>query len=263
MQIDFVLKNRFRLIAFKTRKHLSPILWIGLVILSMSSFAQKSEKQFGLGTGWYYHSFKDPTIATSGHTGSSASLLLFFRSNGEKNRHHIQLLYAAPSLRSTYLLAREQTGYLQYAYHRKMGVVKSKIHFYGGTILDLNSSYLKYSEIDNSYSYLYPFVALESIGSLNPSVLAEFPMGKDKLSIQGWTSLGGYVFGGQKYQRGWVWIGDFWNTGFRGSYSRYFSNKWEGRLDYQFQYYKLNKYETTSSNAHQVNFSLVYKLSRQ
>lgn len=233
-----------------------------LLTLSLSSMAQNKDKQIGFGTGLYYKTFDDRSISAERLTGSSMPFLFFFRSNSEKNRHHIEVLYATPNLQSTYLLAREQTGYLQYAYHRKIGTVNSNIHFFAGGVINTAASYLKYSEIDNSYSYLYPFAALESIGSLSPSVLAELPLRKDKLSIQVWTSLGGYVFGGLKYQRGWVWIGDFWNTGFRGSYSKYFSDKWEGRLDYQFQYYTLKKNESTSSHAHQVNFSLVYKFHR-
>lgn len=255
MEFEFI----YDVLANGIKKYISLFL---LLTSSLILFGQKSEKHFGLGTGWYYHNFKDPLVSTVSNKGSSISLLLFFRSNGEKNRHHIEFLYATPDLQSTYLLAREQTGYLQYAYHRKIGIVKNNIHFFAGGIVNASASYLKYSEIDNSYSYLYPFVALESIGSLSPSVLAELPLGKGKLSIQAWTSLSGYAFGGLKYQRGWVWIGDLWNTGFRGSYSKHFSDKWEGRLDYQFQYYTLKRNGNTSSHAHHVNFSLVYKFHR-
>lgn len=234
------------------------ILFFSLLALP-DSFAQKSEKQFGLGTGWYFHDFKDPTIATSSNTGSSVSLLLFFRSNGEKNRHHIQMLYAAPSLRSTYLLAREQTGYLQYAYHRKIGMLKEKINLYGGCLAELGGSRSSYSEIGNSYSYSYPFTTIETIAYLSPSLLAEMISRKNKFGIQLWTALVGYKLGGSKAYRGWVGVGDFSNTGSRASYSRFFSNNWEGRMDYQFQYYTSKKYEGTSSISHQVNFSVVYK----
>jgi hypothetical protein len=234
-------------------------LLLCLLTLSTSSFGQKSEKQLGLGTGWYYHSFSDPTIATSSNTGSSVPILLFFRSNGEKNRHHVQILYAAPTLKSTYLLAREQTGYLQYAYHRKIGIMKNAVHFFGGGVVDANSSYFKYSETGNSYSYSYPFTTIEAITSLSPSLLAEMPLGKDKLDIQIWSAILGYKLGGSKDVRGWVGVGNFWNTGYRVSYRRYFSDHWDARIDYQFQYYTLKKYEIISSLAHQINFCFVYK----
>jgi hypothetical protein len=242
-----------------SRKYMTFFLLTGLLALPIALFGQKSEKQFGFGTGWYHQGFNDPTVSTSTNTGSSVSVHLFFRSNGKNSIHRLQLLYAAPSLNSTYLLTREQTIYLQYAYHRKIGTMKNKIQFYGGVVFDINGSYLRYSEMGNSYSYLYPFNWIESIGSLGSSVLIEVPFEKNKISLQAWISLVGYVFGGARSQRGWVGIGDFSNLNSRISYSRYFSDRWEGRIDYQWQLYTLAKYENLSSVVHQVNFSLVYK----
>jgi hypothetical protein len=254
---EFTLKYRYRGISAASNCKKYVVLFF--LTLPIVSFGQKSEKQFGFGTGWYHQDFNDPTISTSTNTGSSMSVQLFFRSNSENNRHNLQLLYAAPSLNSTYLLTRVQTEYFQYAYHRKIGMVKSKIHFFGGVVFDINFSFLKYSEIGNSYSYSNPFKWIESIGSLSPSAIIEVPFRKDKLNIQAWFALTGYVFGGAKSQRGSVSIRDFSNFNSRISYSRYFSDRWEGRVDYQLQLYTLSKYESLSSVVHQLNFSLVYK----
>jgi hypothetical protein len=233
-------------------------LLINLLTFSFVSFGQKSAKQFGFGTGWYHHEFKDQAVATSVNKGSSIPILLFFRSNGEKNRHHLQFSFTPLKLESTYLLTQEKVICFQYAYHKKLTEING-FSFYGGGLIEMNAFFLKYSEKNNSYSYSFPFSTLESHGSLNPSILIEKSLSKQKFTVQGWFALFGYVFGGLVYERGWVGIGDFMNTGVRVSYSRYFSDHWEGRLDYQFQHYSLAKYENTSSSAHQVYFSMVYK----
>jgi hypothetical protein len=95
--------------------------------------AQKSEKQFGFGTGWYYHEFRDASIATKSQSGSSVSLVLLYRA-----------------------LAKEQTGFLQYAYHRKFLMIKD-FTFFGGGVIEFGGSNRKYSEIDNSITNTSPF----------------------------------------------------------------------------------------------------------
>jgi hypothetical protein len=244
--------------AFRLGKHVGSLLIVSFT-LPFYTQGQNNHSQIGFGTGWYYKSFYDQSISESSDTGYSMPLLLFFRSNTEKNRHHLQLLFTAPTLTSPNLLVRDQTGCLQYAYHRMTGYLKKNINLFVGGLIELNGSYLRYSEKGNSYSYSYPFTTLESNGSLSPSVLVEMPLKNDKITIQAWTAIVGYNFGGLKYERGWVWIGDFSNTGARISYSKYFSNSWEGRVDYQFQYFTLTKIESISSYVHQFNFSLVYK----
>lgn len=228
------------------------------VLLAAPSFGQKSEKQIGLGTGWYYHSFKDASISATSQTGGSMSLLLFYRANGLKNRHHVQLLYAAPSLRSTYLLNREQVSNVQYAYHRKALLV-SEFSLFAGGLLELNAFFPKYSELGNSYSYLNPLNTLESYASINPSVLIEKTLNTNKFSVQIHSVIGGYVFGGAQGSRGSVKVNDFVNTTIRLSYCKSLSTSCAGRIDYQLQTYRLEKYGKISSTTHQVNFSLVYK----
>ncbi|MFM9840814.1 MAG: hypothetical protein ACKVOQ_21280 [Cyclobacteriaceae bacterium] len=242
-----------------TKKHTALFLLSTLLTLPILSFSQKSEKQLGLGTGWYHHSFSDPTIATSSNIGSSVPILLFFRSNGEKNRHHVQLLYATPTLKSTYLSSREQTGYLQYAYHRKIGSFKV-VDFFGGGLIEFSGFSRKYSEIGNRYSFLNPYQEAGVIGSLYPSLLVELPTAKNKFSIQSWiTSFGSISPLSRLSAIEYLGLNDFFKIESRASYCKYFSIRWEGRVDYQFQYYALSKDQKFSSSTHQLNFSMIYR----
>jgi hypothetical protein len=247
------------------RKHFKFFISVVFVLLAASSFGQKSEKQIGLGTGWYYHSFKDASVSSTSQTGGSMSLLLFYRANGLKNRHHVQMVYAAPRLQSNYLLAREQTGYLQYAYHRKIGELKD-ISFFGGVVIEYTGSDRRYSEISNSVSYSNPFRNGELLATLSPSLLLEKSLGKDRVGVQGWANLIGLVSINDPILKDGVFAGsDLSGLEIRASYARFFSERWKCRLDYQFQLRKLNyqfqNYSPTnfSSSFHQVNFSLVYK----
>lgn len=242
------------------RKHFKFFISVVFVLLAASSFAQRSEKQIGLGTGWYYHSVKDASISATSQTGGSMSLLLFYRANGLKNRHHVQLLYAEPSLRLSYLLAREQPVNIQYAYHRKIGTIKD-VSFYGGMVADLNFLYSRYSERGNSYTYSNPYKTGEINCSFSPSLLIERPMGKSMISVQAWRNIAGYVYVfGFRFIRGFVDINDFSSAGIRVSYNQYFSERWATRIEYQTQYWTRSKKVDVTSIAHQAVFSLVYKL---
>lgn len=236
-------------------------LFHAIFVLSLHGYAQSvNDKQIGFGTGVYNKTFQDEAVSASNNSGTSMSILFFFRSDNAGTRHHVQLLLTAPHLTSNNLLTRDKSGYLQYSQHRCIKNFKNNARFLVGGVGEINGSYLKYSERGNSYSYSYPFTTLESNISLSPSVLFEMPFGADLLTMQAWTAIMGYSFGGFKNARGLVWTGDFSNTGARVSYTKYFSTRWEGRLDYQFQYYILTKFETTSSVVHQMNFFIVYKI---
>jgi hypothetical protein len=197
----------------------------GFICFPISLVAQKSEKQFGIGTGLYYHDFRDASIATKSQTGSSVSLILLYRASGIKNRHHVQLLYAAPSLRSTYLLAKEQTGYLQYAYHRKLLTVKSFI-FFGGSVMEFGGASRKYSEIGNLLSSNSPYLDVEVLGIVSPSFLVEKTFGKAKLSLQMWIPFIGFITNnpGRLRDAKLTGLNDLRRMDVRFSYSRFFPN---------------------------------------
>jgi len=241
---------------------ISPVIFL----FAVSSFAQKSEKQLGLGTGLYYHSFKDASIATTSQTGGSMSLLLFFRANGLKNRHHVQLVYAAPNLQSSYLFVSEQTGYLQYAYHRR--IIESKnVSLFGGTVIDFGGSNRNYSETQNSYTYSKPFYDGETLATLSPSILAEMSVKDGKLTLQSWIALMGFTAHNQgRFSDGlFAGLNNLTKVDTRVSYTKSFSKRWEGRLDYQFQFmhlsYQFPYYAFTRiySQTHLLNISVVYK----
>lgn len=188
------------------------------------------------------------------------SLLLFYRANGIKNRHHVQLVYAEPSLRSSYLLAREQPVNIQYAYHRKIGIIKD-ISFYGGMVTDINLLYSRYGEVGNSYTYSLPYKAGEINCSFSPSLLIEIPINKNKISFQAWRNISGYVYVfGFKDIRGLVDTNDFSSAGIKASYNQYLSERWAARIDYQTQYWTRSKKVDVTSIVHQAVFSLVCKL---
>lgn len=228
--------------------------------------AQKSEKQFGFGTGWYYHEFRDASIATKSQSGSSVSLVLLYRASGIKNRHHVQLLYAAPSLRSPYLLAKEQTVFLQYAYHRKFLMIKD-FTFFGGGVIEFGGSNRKYSEIDNSITNTSPFSDGEVLGTISPSVLIESTKSKGKFGLQVWAAFAGYAAHNQSGFKNGKLIGldNLLKFDARISYSRFFSERCDGRFDYQIQTIHLDyqfpnyAFTTITSFSHFVNFSLAYK----
>jgi hypothetical protein len=237
------------------------------VLLAANSFAQKSEKQIGLGTGWYYHRFKDASIFNTSQTGGSMSLLLFYRANGIKNRHHVQYLTTSPSIKSNYLLNRESLWTIQYAYHRKI-VEFNELSFFGGVQGEFAHASRSYSELGNSYSYNKPFSTGENVVTFSPSILLERSIEKDKLTLQCWATLFGFVAPYRLRDAEFKGLGtDLSKIETRVSYNRFFSERWEGRLDYLFQFYRLNYPFQNSvytpaqitSTSHQVNLSLVYK----
>jgi hypothetical protein len=238
----------------------------GFICVPLLLVAQKSEKQFGIGTGLYYHDFRDASIATKSQSGASVSLLFLYRASDTKNRHHVQMLYASPSLRSTYLLAEEQTGFLQYAYHRQFLKIKG-FSFFGGGVIEFGGSNRKYSETDNSITNTNPFFDGETLGTLSPSVLIETTKGKGRFSLQTWATLFSYVAHNKSGLKNGKLVGLDQLTKFdaRISYSRFFSERWDGRLDYQIQTIGLDyqfpnyAFTTITSFSHIVNFSLAYK----
>ncbi len=242
---------------------------IVFVLFVASSFAQKSEKQIGLGTGWYYHSFNDASISATSQTGGSMSLLLFYRVNGLKNRHHVQYLTTSPNIKSNYLLNRESLWTMQYAYHRKIGELNG-MSFFGGVQGEFAHSIRNYSELGNSNSYYSPFPTGENVVTFSPSILLERSIEKDKLTLQAWATLFGFVapysyrLRDAKFKR----LGnELSKIETRASYNRFLSARWEARLDYLFQFYRLNyPFENSiytpsqiTSTSHQVNLSLAYK----
>jgi hypothetical protein len=193
-------------------------------------------------------------------------LLLLYKASGEKNRHHVQLLYAAPTLGSNYLLVKEQTGFIQYAYHRKFLKIKD-FTFFGGSVIEFGGSNRKYSETDNSITNGSPFLDGETLGTLSPSVLIETTKGKGRFSLQTWTTLFSYVAHNKSGLRNGKLVGLDQLTKFdaRISYSRFLSERWDGRLDYQLQTIHLDyqfpnySFAAITSFSHLVSFSLAYK----
>jgi hypothetical protein len=225
---------------------------------------QQSNKQIGLGTGLSYYAEKSELYSPVTHKGSSAPMQLFFRFNGQKDRHHIQLQYSSLDLNSpsTGFVPQKRIIYLQYAYHRKFASANNKFNFFGGIVL--NSAGERHNVSGNinaagndSYD--------EFNSSLCPSVLGETSLGKDILTVQCWVSLLTYTVEpgyaeGLPYKANWMGINSYSKIGSRISYTTSISHRFDIRGDYQFEFCRSVKYEPVTSLNHQVIISLVYKI---
>jgi hypothetical protein len=237
------------------------IVLVGLLILSVRSFGQKSEKQIGLGFGPAYYAVRNNSVSTFSHTGVGLPIACFFRSNTEKNRHHVQIFYAAPNLESAskLVLAQMEIGYLQYAYHRGFAFAKENIRFFGGVVLNYSSIH-RVTTWDNGFND----VTGEKIMSINPSFLAEISLNENAISIQAWSSLLAHAVtnGYTKWDRetNWLSIADFASIDVRVAYSRELSEKWGVRFDYKFEFSHLQKYQSVVLLSQQTLLSVFYRI---
>ena len=237
------------------------IVLVGLLILSVQSFGQKNEKQIGLSFGLAYYAVRNNSVSTFTHTGVGLPIACFFRSNKEKNRHHVQILYAAQNLESAskLVLTQMEIGYLQYAYHRSFAFVKENIRFFGGAVLNYSSVH-RVSAWDNGFND----VTGEKIISINPSLLAEISLNENVISIQTWSSLLAHAVtnGYTKWDRetNWLSIADFASIDVRIAYSHKISEKWGARFDYKFEFSHLQKYQSVVLLSQQTLFSVFYRI---
>lgn len=219
-------------------------------------------KQIGFGVGFSIDAFKSELLSSYAHTGSSSPVLLYFRSGGNKSKHHVQLQYSSATLRSSSqgLSTTDKKGYVQYAYHRRLQFIKSNIQFYGGILTEVKAS------LRDNNSPAGPIGnndTGELIGSAGPSVLAEWPVRNSLISFQCWTSLLGYSYK-QGYalsfpnEPSWLSPNQFREVGSRLSFDKELSTRMRARFDYQFQLYKLSQYENLGALNHQLIVSLVY-----
>jgi hypothetical protein len=230
-----------------------------------ASFSQNfGGKQIGLGIGFSHQAIKSELISPYTHQGNSAPLQLYFRSGKEVSRHHIQLQYFSADLTSASngLSTTDEKGYIQYAYHRRLTIVKDKLHVFGGIVVNAQAS-MRNNLFNGSTGNN---AAGELIGSLNPSLLAEFPVKKNVLSVQVWAPIFAFLYQ-QTYGLGpengnWSSLNNFAGVDWRISYDKYLSERWNLRFDYQFQFYRLSKFETLSSLSNQGIVSLVYKIKK-
>ena len=243
------------------------ILSVGLLAISTSLSAQEiRDRHIGFGTGYAYDALKSERVSNFTQVGATSVWQFLYRINQEKNRHHFQFYYSSSTLHSSSsgLKTDAIRGQEQYAYHRRIGTGNGRISVFGGGVFDGNLNYRQNTTSVN----LGTQKDGQLVFSLSPSVLAEMPLGKDMVAIQGWASMiafarqSGYSLS-YPAENNWLTIPTFFKIESRMSYVRYFSERWDGRLDYQFQYYKMQKYETVIGLSHQFVFSLVYKFHKK
>lgn len=238
------------------------LLFLGLGVVKISASQVLATKQIGIGTGLSLNALKSELISPYTHKGNSAPLQLFFRSGTELSRHHVQLQYLASVLKSSSagLATDEEGGYLQYAYHMRVTRIKDNLILFGGAVVNAQGTKrtnLFRGNIGNN-------ITGELIASLSPSLLAELSLKNDKLSAQLWFPIFAFLYQ-QSYALGpddgyWLSLSNFTGFDWRVSYDKYLSERWNARLDYQFQFYRLSKFETLALLRNQVAISLVYKI---
>jgi hypothetical protein len=232
--------------------------------LRVDSFSQTLKtKQIGLGTGISFNALNSELISPYNHKGSSAPFQLFFRSGKEISRHHFQSQYYNLDLTSSSngLSTADEGGYMQYAYHRKVKRLWDKVTIYGGLLINAKASSRNNPSSNASKANNQ---SGELLASLNPSVLLEYPIRKNLLTIQFWSPVLTFL-----YQQGyalspdggnWVSLNKLGGLDCRISYDKFLSDRWSARFDYQFQFYRITKFETLSSLSNQLVVSLVYKI---
>ncbi len=245
---------------------------IGLLLflqlgLWTTSFSQiLATKQIGLGTGLSFNSLKSDLISPYTHKGNSVPLQLYFRLGREVSRHHVQLQYAEYNLSSSSggLSTSDQRGYLQYAYHRKLKNFKNNVTLFGGAVFLGNGS-LRDNLINNKATGNNQTGELTF--SLSPSLLLEWSVKRSYFSFQGWFSVlnltvqPGYALSYPE-QTNWLSLGSYAEVNSRLSYSKYVSNRFDFRIDYQFSFTRLSNYESIGYVSNQVVTSLVYKINK-
>jgi hypothetical protein len=233
-----------------------------------SSFSQvAATKQIGLGTGISFNALKSELISPYTHKGSAAPIQLFFRSGKEISRHNVQLQYFGYKLNSASdgLSTSDLRGYLQYTYHRRIKNFKNKVTLFGGAVFSGNGS-LRDNWI-NSNRIPGNNQAGELTFSFSPSLLLERPVKRSCFSFQGWLAVlnltlqPGYALSYPE-RTNWLSLGDYTEFNSRFSYSKYVSNRFDLRIDYQFSFSHLTNYETLGYVSNQVVTSLAYKINR-
>ncbi|HWA34314.1 MAG TPA: hypothetical protein VG737_09310 [Cyclobacteriaceae bacterium] len=219
----------------------------------------------GLGTGYAYAGFKSEKFSALMQTGSGLPVQAYFRRSTARTRLHFQAYYTSLSLTSGYatLVTREHNGQLQFGAHYRVGNKPKKITTWIGFVLDAQGAHRDFSSTfgggtaENNSSD-------EGFLSLNPSVLFEHKVGSDKLGLQIWASILAYVVrpveGTNAVEGKFVSLHTFSKTEARLSYSKYFSRRWEGRIDGQFQFYALSLDQTVYKINSQLVASIAYKL---
>src|SRR3954468_17939173 len=98
------------------------------LILTLGGWARAQDslrtREVGIGSGYARQSLVSEVISPLVHSGGAAALQLFFRSGGEKSRHHVQLFYSSFNLKSSAngLSTTSDNFSMQYAYHRRLPV---------------------------------------------------------------------------------------------------------------------------------------------
>jgi hypothetical protein len=219
-------------------------------------------KQIGFGVGLSFNAVKSELISPYTFKGNAAPLQLYFRSGKAISRHHLQLQYLSSSLTSISkgLITDEEGGCLQYAYHRRLTKTTSNLAVFGGAVVNAQGTQrtnLFNGSVGNN-------ITGELLISFSPSLLAELHFKKDKASAQVWSPVLAFC-----YQRGYALgpeggdmlsFGNFSGFEWRVSYDRHLSERWNVRLDYQFQFFRLTKFETLASLRNQITISLVFKI---
>lgn len=235
------------------------------VVLFFNCFSQHVPQcKIGLGTGFTYSASKIEQISPYAQTDKATPVQLNSTFNASRGAHCIQLYHVSLNLSSPSgaIITEEAKAYLQYAYHHKIGMLKNDVRLSAGLVLNA-----RVSRRQNTHEGLSIGTndTGEVIVSLSPSFFVEKPLGKNLMSFQCWTALiawsvqRGYALS-YPVQSNVLLPGKFMEIDARISYNKYLSRRFGARADYQFELYKLSKYDTITSLSHQIVFSLLYNI---
>ena len=160
--VGIVIRNGFR----QQLSRLALLLFAQVAFFT-EAFSQDYQ-QIGIGTGLDFRAIKSELISPYTHTGSTSPFQVFYRRENDRSRRLMQFSYSSLSLSSDGLSFTEDQGYLQYAYHRKVGIIIKRITFFGGLVAGMQGSHrnnqLNGLTVANND-------ATELVISLSPSVL--------------------------------------------------------------------------------------------
>jgi len=211
---------------------------------------------------WDQQTVKSPVLSSFVMTGNAVGIQGLYRTIRDKYILLEELHYSTTTLHSSSGGLPTQLTYVngQISYTRKIQTGKQKLNFFAGVVLD-NTATIRTTT---------PRVSLgtqqegEYMFSLNPSFLMGLPVGKDWIYAQGWAAVVAYVrqsgySNSPVQEKNILGPSTFKNFGARISYCRNLSDRWQARLDYQFQLYGVQRNETVTALSHQLVASILYK----
>ncbi len=232
-------------------------------------------RQVGWGTGLSLGAVRYEGMSQLIQRGKAFPLQFYVLSQGNRNRHFLQLQAATYSNGLTSSNAESTTelatGHLQYAYHRRVGQAKHWT-LWAGTLVNLQASIPSFTARVGGMRYQNT-TSPALFNSLNVSALLTRPVGRGRLEGQAWLNAVGYnIRPNYAYSyadvdnfKEWIRQGAietwplFGQLNARIAYDGYLSPHLRIRLDYKWQYWRTQSPRYTGMLTHQLVSSIAYQ----